>query len=67
MLFNVEEHFKKILMQYWISGLQSKGILKIFVRNSADRPVTQNAESFNASLARRIMTVILRVWRVNNL
>jgi hypothetical protein len=65
MLFNIEEHFKKVLMQNWIDELIPKGILKAYVRNSYDRPFEQKTETYNATLRRRIMTIILRVWRIN--
>lgn len=65
-LFNIEEHFKKVLMQNWISELQSKGILKAYVRNCFDSPFVEKEETFNSIVRRRIMTVVLRVWRVNN-
>lgn len=64
MLFNVEEHFKKVIHQHG-PELQDKGILKVFVRNSQDRPYVEKQESFNAVTRRRIITVCMRVWRVN--
>lgn len=66
MLFNIEEHFKKVLMQNWISELQPKGILKAYVRSCSDSPYVEKQETYNTIHRRRIMTVILRVWRVNN-
>lgn len=66
MLFNVEEHLKKTLMQNWISELQPKGILKAYVRNCFNSPFEEKQETFNSIIRRRIMTIVLRVWRVNN-
>ncbi len=66
MLFNIEEHFKKVLMQNWITDLYPKGILKAYVRNCFDSPFKLKSETYNAVLRRRIMTIVLRVWRVNN-
>lgn len=66
MLFNVEEHFKKVLMQNWISELQPKGILKAYIRSGSDQPYKLKTETYNATMRRRILTCILRVWRVNN-
>lgn len=67
MLFKVEEHFKRVLMQYWISDLQPKGILKAYVRNTFDSPYKLKSDTYNANLRRRMMIVVLRVWRVNTL
>jgi len=66
MVFKVEEHFKKVLMQNWIADLQPKGILKAFIRSSQDRPYIEKEETYNAITRRRILTVVLRVWMVNN-
>ncbi len=65
MLFNIEEHFKKVLMQNWIAELKPKGILKAYIRNAFDSPFKLKSETYNATLRRRIITVVLRVWRVN--
>lgn len=65
MLFSVEEHFKKVLMQNWVSDLKPKGILKAYVRSAADRPYIEKEETYNTVTRRRIITVVLRVWRVN--
>jgi hypothetical protein len=64
MCFNVEEHFKKVIHQHG-PELINAGILKLFVRNSQDRPYVEKEESFNAVTRRRVMTIVMRVWRVN--
>ena len=65
MLFKIEEHFKRVLWQFWQSELQPKGILKAFVRNCYDSPFSEKQETFNSIIRRRIMIIVLRVWRVN--
>lgn len=64
MLFDIEEHFKKVIMQHG-PELQDKGVLKIYVRSTADRPFVEKEETFNSALRRRIMTIVMRVWRLN--
>lgn len=65
MLFNIEEHFKKVIHQHG-PELVDKGILKLYVRSCADRPYVEKQETFNSITRRRIMTVVMRVWRVNS-
>jgi hypothetical protein len=64
MLFDIEEHFKKVVMQHG-PELVDKGILKLYVRNCADRPFIEKEETYNTIIRRRIMTIVMRVWRVN--